>query len=155
VWYTYWWKGYGYSTYITLKTLSLARILTDKILMKAVDFLISQQIQDGGWNDNDNKISEVFATAFNVLSLLLYPNKRTLPVIKSAIGWLLDYQNADGSWPTVPIMRIPPPMMKDPSEVESWFINQEGTGVIIADQERIFTSAAALWALTVYQQIFY
>jgi squalene-hopene/tetraprenyl-beta-curcumene cyclase len=151
LWDSYWWKGYAYSTYHALRALSMCRVLREEEMKKTIQFLLSNQQGDGGWNDNFSKTSEVFGTAFIILSLLLYPNSETLSASKRGIYWLINQQNSDGSWPSAPILKITPPMVMNPDTIKNWRINQLGTGVIIEDQERVFTSSAALWALMIFR----
>jgi len=153
LWRSYWWKGYGYSTYDAMRALYMSRALnTDQASRTRFSLLIKQQ-KDGGWNDSSGQRSEVFATAFNVLSLLLLPDPITIQAADRGAAWLLRQQNSDGSWPTSPILRIPPPMVREPKDIEAWRTNQLGTGVIIEDGARIFTSAAALWSLSIFRSM--
>jgi squalene cyclase len=153
IWRSYWWKGYAYSTYHALRALSMARVMSMQEANQTSRFLLLEQQENGGWSDGSSKESETFATSFALLSLLLFPSAETLAAAQKGTAWLLQYQCHDGGWPTVPILRIPPPMVNSPENVETWRINQEGTGVIIEDQERLFTSAAALWALSVFRSM--
>lgn len=151
IWHTYWWKGYAYCTYQSMRSLGWARALSASEFGPTRAFLISQQNQDGGWNDSGGGESEVFASAFTLLSLLLLPSRESAHAVEAGVSWLLRFQRANGSWPVAPILRIPPPMVKDPEVVESWALDQEGTGTLVTDQEGIFTAASALWALSVYR----
>jgi hypothetical protein len=151
LWDSYWWKGYAYSTYHVLRALSMCRVLREQEMKKTIQFLLSNQQGDGGWNDSFGKGSEVFGTAFIILSLLLYPNSETLSASKKGIYWLINQQNRDGSWPTAPILKIQKPRVMNPDTIKKWRINQLGTGVIIEDKGRVFTSSAALWALMLFR----
>jgi len=62
-------------------------------------------------------------------------------------------QEQEGRWPAVPILRIPSPTDPAPVEGQAWLENGLGTNVIVADQNGIFTAAAALWALTVARDV--
>jgi squalene cyclase len=95
VWHSYWWKGYAYGTYNALKALSMCRCLRYAEWLKSAQFFLSTQRTDGGWSDGDEEKSEVFGTAFTVLSLLLYPNINTLYHSQRGIQWLNDQQNDD------------------------------------------------------------
>ena len=148
IWESYWWKGYAYSTYNSLKSLSVCNAIDSDEISKTNQYLLSNQINDGGWNDTFSTKSETFATAFILLTLLLLPTETTnLRAIINGIKWLLNQQKPDGSWPTVPILRIPFASVQNPNEVKKWQINQVGTNVIIEDRKAIFTTAAAIWAL--------
>jgi squalene cyclase len=153
VWRSYWWKGYGYSTYHALRSLSMVRALDVQEARRTSRFLLLQQQEDGGWNDSLGRECEVFSTAFILLSLLLFPDEEILAAAEDGVSWLLHCQNSEGGWPTAPILRIPPPMVKEPQSLEIWRLNQEGTGVLIEDSAGVFTSAAALWALSVFKSL--
>jgi squalene cyclase len=146
-WNSYWWKGYAYSTFHALRALIMCKFINEEEIHKTIEFLLSSQQKDGGWNDSFEKKSEIFGTAFTILCLLLYINNETLASIKKGISWILSKQNSDGSWPTVPILKIPPPFTVNPALITKWRNNQLGTGVIIEDKGRVFTTAATLWAL--------
>lgn len=153
LWDSYWWKGYAYGTYNALKALSMCGVLRKGEIRKTIQFLLSKQLEDGGWNDSFGEDSEVFGTAYVILSLLLYPNNETLSASKKGIYWLINKQNCDGSWPTSPILRIPPPMVKDPNTIKKWRYNQMGIGVIIEDKGRVFTSSAVILALMLFRSM--
>jgi squalene-hopene/tetraprenyl-beta-curcumene cyclase len=148
LWQSYWWAGRSYCTFQALKAFAVAgrRAGHGKEL---ADTLLTQQKADGSW-DHAADIAgpgNVFETAFAALALLLLGEAKTrAPVIK-AVAWLVDAQREDGSWSSVPILRIPPPHVRDPATMAHWRRSDMGTGVIIADERRLFTSAAALWAL--------
>ena len=44
-------------------------------------------------------------------------------------------------------------MLKDPDEFKKWRTNGQGTGVVIQDRGRQFTTAAAVWALTAHRSM--
>ena len=155
IWSSYWWKGYSYSTYHALKTLCMCRAILPSQKEETISFLLSQQREDGGWNDAFGLNSEVFATAFVSLSLMLNPYHETLSAVHRGMSWLVKKQNIDGSWSTQPILRIPPSDITNPDFIQDWPRNRLGTGVIVADEERLFTSAAALWALTLFRSMAY
>lgn len=151
LWDSYWWKGYAYGTYQALKALSLSKALTAEISDKAADAILSGQRDDGGWNDWAGDKGEAFGTAYAVSSLLLLQSNRVLQSAESGIKWLVRHQNDDGSFPSAPILKIPPPMVKDPAAVRRWRSEGMGTGVVIRDKGRIFTTSAALQALSLFK----
>src|ERR1700723_1451404 len=91
-----------------------------------------------------------FEMAFVLLALLLVPDSGCVQAAEAVALRLLAQQNADGSWPSAPILRIPPPLTADPGRLSKW-PSGTGTGVIIADQRRCFTRAAVLSALAACQ----
>jgi squalene cyclase len=151
-WRSYWWKGFAYPTYQALRALAMARRLNNE-MGEAITFLLSCQNEDGGWASCEGD-SEAFETAFSVLSVMLAPTMPTMDPVCRSISWLLDTQSDDGSWPSVPTLRIPPPMIRDVDSFGSWRIDEDGTGVIISDGARLFTSAAVLRALCVFRRVF-
>jgi squalene cyclase len=151
LWDSYWWKGYAYGTYQALKALSLCKALTAEIAENAANSLLSDQRYDGGWNDWSGIESEVFGTAFALSSLLLLQNDRALPSVERGMQWLVGQQRSDGSFPTAPMLKIPPPMVKDPAAVRRWRKDGMGTGVMIEDKRRIFTTSAALQVLSLFK----
>lgn len=151
LWDSYWWKGYAYGTYQALRTLSICKAMTAEIAKQAADSLLSDQKDDGGWNDWSGIESEVFGTAFVLSSLLQLQNARALPSIERGVRWLVGRQKDDGSFPAAPMLKIPPPMVKDPTAVRRWRRDGMGTGVVIEDKRRIFTTSAALQALSIFK----
>jgi squalene cyclase len=152
LWRSYWWKGTAYPTYQALRALAMSRRLKNE-MDKAVSSLLSRQNEDGGWASREGD-SEAFETAFSMLSVMLAPTMSTIHSARRAVSWLLDTQSDDGSWPSVPILRIPPPMIRDAEAFGPWRVDEDGTGVIISDGAHLFTSAAVVWALCVFRQVF-
>jgi squalene cyclase len=153
VWPSYWWQGYGYGTYHALRALRMARAIHARDVDVTAGYLIEQQGEDGGWCDETDAgpaESGAFATACIVLALLLEPNEAARAAAARAVEWLGRSQRPDGGWPVRPILRIPTPMTRTPDEVENWRIDEEGTGVVVADQRALFTTAAALWAIATF-----
>jgi hypothetical protein len=56
-------------------------------------------------------------------------------------------QAEDGGWPSDPVLRIPPPDLVEPSSYRAWRADALGTGVVVRDQHRLFTTAACVSAL--------
>ena len=153
IWSSYWWNGYTYSTYNALKTLLINGVIKENELMESINYLLSQQFNDGGWDDTNECRSTVFATSFAILTLLLRPTTQVIQALTKSTCWLMNEQNHNGSWPPSPILRIPFPMIRKPNEVRNWSINSKGTGVIIEDKNKIFTTSAAIWALSLFNSI--
>jgi len=146
-WPSYWWRGHSYGTYQALRALRLARAVDWSIMRPTIAYLLESQHSDGGWNDHEGTDSDVFSTAFSVLSLLLAPIQDAMAAADRGVAWLSEHQRMDGGWNATPMLRIPPPMVHDPESVTNWQLNELGTGVLIADQHRLFTSASALFAI--------
>ena len=151
LWQCYWWKDYAYPTYQSLRALIMGRVKELHFTLTC-QTIMNLQNKDGGWSSDNAGDSEVFTTAFNILTLMLFPSEDALASAGRGAAWLLETQKADGGWPSAPILRIPPPMVRQHNNVKKWHLDSLGTGVIIADQRRLFTTAAAIWALSVYSQ---
>jgi squalene cyclase len=149
IWRSYWWKGHAYSTFQALKALSLAGIWSSSDALKVEQYFVARQQSTGAWGDNreTGEAPDAFETAFVLLALSLCNHAAVSHAVEQGVRWLLSAQNEDGSWPSVPILRIPAPTVRDPDRAHQWRLNSMGTGVIIRDEARLFTTAAVLWAL--------
>jgi squalene-hopene/tetraprenyl-beta-curcumene cyclase len=148
-WSSYWWKGRAYSTYHAVRALSLAGFSSAAELPKIAKHLVARQRTDGAWSGEqaDRGVPEAFETAFVLLALSVCNDSELSHAVKRGMRWLVSQQDGDGSWPSVPILRIPAPAVKDPDRPRKWRTNELGTGVIIRDEARLFTTAAVVWAL--------
>lgn len=149
LWSAYWWTGHAYATFTALEALAGADVVSElrDVVRSAQGALADCQGPDGSWQ------GQPFETAFALLALTVDAADQpdTPDVGERAAAWLLRAQNADGSWPSQPMLRIPPPMVARPETVSSWDIDGEGTGVLIGDGGRVFTTAACVWALAAYR----
>jgi squalene-hopene/tetraprenyl-beta-curcumene cyclase len=152
-WSSYWWNGMSYGSYHALSALGSARIIDRLECRRALDHVIADQRADGGWTDRPLPNGDVFATAFSLLTLLLVPDERSWEAARRGIAFLLGAQDSDGGWPSAPILRIPRPFSTDPGCETDWVNDALGTGVVIADASRLFTTAAATWAVATYSRM--
>jgi squalene-hopene/tetraprenyl-beta-curcumene cyclase len=149
LWNSYWWRGSAYSTYHALRALIWCRALDWPDLRSSACVIQEHQERDGSWCTEAERPS-AFETAWAVLALMLEPVPMS-PAADRGIEWLLAAQQADGGWPTTPILQIPWPNASHPDEVAVWSENGLGTGVVIEDRRGLFTSAACVWALSIAQ----
>lgn len=141
-WASYWWTTPHYPT---LQAVALADEVRDgAAVRRAADWALREQGQDGGWPAPDIPTS-AFATALS-LAVLLRAGVSG-PRVERAIERLGELQDADGGWPSHPIMRIPPPALAEPDDHRSWRSDGLGTGVVVRDQHRTFTTAVCVGAL--------
>jgi squalene cyclase len=130
-WSAYWWTSPHYAT---LQAVELALSLGDhEPVGRAAEWAIRSQADDDG----------AFATALS-LSVLLAAGASGQPV-ERAISRLGALQEDDGGWPSRPIMRIPLPGDADPDRHRRFRLL--GSGLVVRDQHRTFTSAACVAAL--------
>jgi squalene-hopene/tetraprenyl-beta-curcumene cyclase len=150
LWTSYWWPGKAYNTYFALRALLMARAVPARAAHAVLDAVARDQDPSGGWRVGKDQTPGVFNTSLHALTLLLLPHEQRWEACEAAIAWLLDAQQNDGSWPGRPILRIPAPMISEPDDDATWAeVPASGTGTIVRDQHRLFTTATALWALAV------
>lgn len=149
VWRSYWWKGCAYSTFQALQALALAGIWSPSDALKVEQYFVARQLSTGAWGGNrePEEAPDAFETAFVLLALSMCNRPAVSFSVEHGVKWLLSAQNEDGSWPSAPILRIPAPRVRKPDRARNWRLNGIGTGVIIRDEARLFTTAAVLWAL--------
>ncbi len=153
-WESYWWNGRIYATANCMKALALSGIPADRErVQRAHRWLAETQAPDGGWADGTLTESFAFATAWVLRGLLLLPDESTRTLMGKAVSWLLAHQRSDGSWPAVPILRIPEPHVTEPWAQSRWSTDRKRMGIIIPDQNRVFTTATCLSALAEYQRL--
>lgn len=148
LWRSYWWPGRSYATYHAVRALVWARRWRYDGAIPTIRAIVERQRPDGSWPLGDGEEGSVFETSWALLTLLLVDPRQTRREVAAATAWLVEQQQYDGSWPTLPILRIPAPMIALPDDVSEWRENEQGTNVIIADEHRLFTTATAFWALS-------
>lgn len=146
-WDAYWWAGWGYGTLYSIQALLSSGSRCDLERAAAADFALRAANPDGGYGADPGSASQAFATALALQTLLLGGRRRHRLHANAAARWLLDHQDPDGCWPSVPIMRIPEPFILQPWTVTSWRTDTLGTGVVLSDPGSLFTTATALRAL--------
>lgn len=150
LWQAYWWRGPYYGTAMTISALGVFRNVFPLDLGNTRKSLIALQLGDGSWDHLKNGKGSAFSTALALLTLFHLDPLNSVDSITRGLNWLLEYQNSDGSWESVPIMQIPHPYDTQPSEKDHWREDGLGSGVIIRDQHRLFTSATVLRTLYEY-----
>jgi len=141
-WTSYWWPSPHYTV---LQAATCAQLLGDEQgALLAGNWALRTQSSEGTWGMPAVPIS-AFASA---LGLSMLAKARVAPApIESAARQLVAMQDADGSWPNDPILRIPLPSVIDPEKRHIWLLGSRGIGIVVADQHRTFTSAACVAAL--------
>jgi hypothetical protein len=146
LWEGYWWSGCGYATHQARRALAAAHRPPDDL---GVRTLMETQRADGSWSDPlAHARPSVFETAFSMLALRPGANPGASAAIGRGTSWLVDAQARDGGWASVPMLMIPSPTARRRRLAARWRVGGLGSCVIVADQHRLFTSAAALMALS-------
>jgi squalene-hopene/tetraprenyl-beta-curcumene cyclase len=107
-WYGRWGVNYLYGTWQVLRGLhALKWNLREPWLLKARDWIESVQHEDGGWGERCNTYNDpVFKgqgpstasqTAWSVMSLCAFEDPLRTSLVRG-VEYLLQHQNADGSW---------------------------------------------------------
>lgn len=147
LWQSYWWSGPYYGTNFTIKALTSIDEFSPIHHLRTVESLLALQLEDGSWEHLNWKIGSSFSTALSVSALGTLDPINSMPRIVKGLNWLLTHQNKDGSWDSVPIMQIPRPDVVNPLQTQNWIEDGLGTGVIIRDQNKFFTTSTVLKSL--------
>jgi hypothetical protein len=140
-WASYWWTSPHYAT---LQGAALALAMGDERCVRlAGDWALGSRKTNGAWS-LPGVSDAAFATALG-LSILVKAQVEATPVVQ-AVRQLAAMQDADGGWPSDPIMRIPLPGVIDPDRKRAWLLGR-AIGFEVADQHRTFTTAACVSAL--------
>ncbi len=144
-WDSYWWVDRHYPT-SEAAALAVAVGRTEPV-ERAAAWARSEQLPDGSWAASGFARS-AFATALSLAVRLMVadagPRDDTL---RRGLLELVALQQQDGGWPAHASMRIPPPGVAEPEGYRSWRADGLGTGVIVRDQHRLFTTASCLSSL--------
>lgn len=141
-WDSYWWVDRHYPT---LQAAALAEAVGQPApATRSAAWLVSLQLPEGCWGATEFERS-AFATAVS-LSVLTRAGGHDEAAQRGLLG-LVALQEPDGGWPGQASMRIPPPHIVEPDGYESWRADALGTGVVVHDHRRLFTTAACVAAL--------
>jgi squalene cyclase len=141
-WSSYWWSTRHYPT---LQAVALAVALGDPDpVARAAEWALGEQLPGGGWSALGTDTS-AFATALSLAVVLR--DGACEEALRLGVHVLVGLQQDDGGWPSHPAMRVPPPGVAEPDGYQSWRADDLGTGVILRDHHRLFTTAVCVSAL--------
>lgn len=149
---SYWWRGPHYATTLLLRAFTKLKLrLPQEREAMITDSLVGEQLADGGFGLDSSATQNPFTTAlalesFTHLSYLGFDGERNL-----CGNVLLLSQNQNGSWAGDYILRIPAPFVIDPNEVASWNNTDGGGNSLINDQDGLFATTMACYALACWR----
>jgi hypothetical protein len=155
-WQAYWFEGQMYSTCCSLRALrALGNRLTDQARDRLVARVLSGRGTDGSWGEGTAGKNKAFETALASRILMMIDSALvTTPLVEAGIVWLLNHQAMDGGFYSSPMLRLPELNDKEPWKKQDWKLDTiTGFGVIARDQNRFFTTATVLSALTDFLRI--
>lgn len=143
-WDSYWWVDRHYPT---LQAAALGEALEHpQPVGRAAAWAYSEQLGEGAWAAAGFERS-AFATALSLSILMKASNHDNTHIVNRGVAALVDLQQSDGGWPGHASMRIPPPDMAAPDGHVPWRVDDLGTGVVVHDHHRLFTTAACVSTL--------
>jgi squalene cyclase len=141
-WDSYWWVTRHYPT---VQAVALGAAVGEaEPGARAAGWLLSEQLPGGGWGIPGGGRS-AFATALSLSVMLRVGGHRQ--AVRRGLLALIELQQDDGGWPSGALMRIPPPHVAEPDAYEPWRVGGLGTGVVVCDHNRLFTTSACVSAL--------
>jgi hypothetical protein len=114
-WLSYWWTSNVYATAWAILALEKHSLE----IQKACHWLISQQKEEGFWENPTSGKPNAFYTALALKALMRVQNADFKWVIDRGIQWILQNQTSDGSWMSDRILRIPATDIHDPNLVHT------------------------------------
>jgi hypothetical protein len=151
-WPSYWWCEREYAT--ALAATALQKRKASARLQKAVQWGLYRINDRGTVPSYLHPTGSAFATAWVVRLLLLAETPLVWLPLQRAVRWLLEQQQADGSWLPAAGLRVPPPALCDPDRFSAWQRYGLVEGSITVDRRCLFTTATVMQALWQYKQIF-
>jgi hypothetical protein len=149
---SYWWRGPYYTTTLLLRVLSLYknRLPEDRAKLIAAA-LVREQLADGGFGLDSSASPNPFTTALALESFthLVYLGHHRERI--NCGNALLQLQQKNGGWAGDYILRIPAPYVMDPNQVSSWNNADGGGNSLIEDNEGLFATAMACYALACWR----
>jgi squalene cyclase len=148
----YWWRSKFYTLVLLLRSLHLSGkeySSANQQLLKHT--LANRQLKDGGFSLDGSDTYNSFATA---LALELYSSLTDVDAeANRCMTILLQHQKEDGSWQGDNLLRIPAPFIFDPETITEWSQTNGGGNSFIFDEQGLFTTAIACYALNRWLQV--
>jgi hypothetical protein len=150
---SYWWRVPYYTTALLLRALSIRQeVLPQEHAQKIVKVLVDRQLSNGGFGLDSSKKPDAFSTAM-ALELLCHLSYLGTDKEKDmCINALIQSQQPNGAWEGNFILRIPSPNISNPNLISTWSTVNGGGNSYVEDQNGIFATAMACYALDCWRQ---
>tara|TARA_R110000868_G_scaffold81814_2_gene231357 strand:- start:6846 stop:7901 length:1056 start_codon:yes stop_codon:yes gene_type:complete len=149
---SYWWRSAYYTTTLLLRALSLRQeSLPNEHAKKIIQSLVKKQLPGGGFGLDTSTKLDPFTTALSLESFVHLSDIDSATETYLCAKSLLQSQNKDGSWDGNYMLRIPAPNILDPNKVVAWNSEHGGGNSFIKDQDGLFATAMACYALDCYK----
>ena len=108
LWEAYWWRGFGYPTYLSLLALSKAgHALGEARALATEQAVLSRRCAGGGWANANGAAANGFSTSFALRALLLLGRPGAGTAVGEAASYLSGLVTADGMVPASAEMLAP------------------------------------------------
>ena len=154
LWRSTWWSSLSTSSARVLAAFQSPSDGRDAAELHGVFCAIGElQSSDGSWQCPLTGKPSPFETASSAILLCFDDARRYEHHAAKAVGWLLGHQLNDGSWPSRPVLRVPPSECLAQGESFEWSRDpKQKSGVVLHDSSRLFATSVVLRCLTFFQE---
>jgi squalene-hopene/tetraprenyl-beta-curcumene cyclase len=149
-WPSYWWADPAVATALAVDALSMTGRNDDRERTRhAAKWATSRIRDDGCVAPHTASAGSPFVTALVVSTAMRSDDPAAVTPAVRARNWLQRTQRADGSWTASACLRVPPPDIDDPHELETWGtggVGEASIGNVVSDGG-VHTTATVLRAL--------
>lgn len=150
---SYWWRVPYYTTSLLLRAFSrLDKVLPKNLANKIYKEIVDRQLPNGSFALDSSNEPDAFTTAMALESLIYLSYSGTNQAIEKCIRALLESQQPNGAWEGGLILRIPAPNIMNPEIVDSWSTVNGGGNSYVEDQNGIFATTMACYALDYWRR---
>ena len=156
-WGSYWWCEDEYATALAAEAVARGIEPGDRDRIQQAIYWARERIgRDGSVVSVVQASGSPFATAWVARILILSDQPQEVGnSLEQVVRWLLQHQNADGSWSPSAGLRVPPPEVAEPENYHHWVLHGSIEGAISLDQNGIFTTATVLQALGMIKRAYF
>ena len=150
---SYWWRVPYYTTTLVLRVLSiLEKELPKNLAEQLVKKTIEDQLPNGSFGLESSNEPDAFTTAMALELMVNLSSSGTDQAINKCLRALLESQQPNGAWNGGFILRIPAPFVTNPETVGSWNKETGGGNSYVKDQNGIFATTMACYALDLWRR---